>query len=296
MTMSRSLRRGTWPWRAILRGASTALVGPATAAALFGCTHVPSPTAPSLGGSIGLPHRGVLTQAAALPHEGEGFRLLRDNGRNYGVPRFVRVIERAAARVAETRPGPRLVVGDLSSATGGMILPHFSHRSGRDADLLFFVTTLGGAPVESPGFVHFDRDGLALDPDHHRFLRFDAEREWLLVKALVEDEEAHVQWIFASRVVTAILLEWARARGESPETLYRAMEVLAQPNPGGVHDDHIHVRIACDDEDIRRGCEPSGPTRPWFQPSPERAPVDDGELVMDLLRPTDVAQEPIAQR
>ncbi len=38
-----------------------------------------------------------------------------------------------------------------------------SHRTGHDADILLFVTTLSGAPVPSPGFVRFDTDGLAWD-------------------------------------------------------------------------------------------------------------------------------------
>ena len=45
-----------------------------------------------------------------------------------------------------------------------------------------------------------------------RFLRFDVERTWLLVKSLVEDGDARVQWIFAHRNVEALLVEWARAR------------------------------------------------------------------------------------
>ena len=196
-------------------------------------------------------------------------------------------IERAAATVARERPGGVLVVGDLSVKEGGRLLPHLSHRTGRDADLLLYAMTVDGAPIESPGFVHYGPDGLAWDDDHKRFVRFDVEREWLLVKALVEDEDARVQWVFASRVIEAMVIEWARARGEPSETILRAEEVMAQPSPGGVHDDHVHVRTACSPEDVAHGCEPSGPVRPWLKidgPSTDES-VDD--LATEVFIPLD---------
>jgi penicillin-insensitive murein endopeptidase len=234
-----------------------------------------------------MPHRGVLTEAVELPVEGEGYKWLRRDNRHYGIPRFVRTIERAAASVVRARPGGVLSVGDLSVRTGGRLLPHFSHRSGRDADLLLYMTTLEGAPVESPGFISVGPDGLAWDEKHQRFLRFDVERTWLLVKALVEDPEARVQWVFAHRNVEAMLLEYARARGEPGETLVRAMEVMLQPNPGGPHDDHVHVRTACTPEEIAAGCDHTGPHRPWIDALDQRPPeaVPDVELVEAILRP-----------
>jgi penicillin-insensitive murein endopeptidase len=218
--------------------------------------------------------------------DAEGLRWLRGNDRHFGLPRFAEAIERAAALVAHERPGARLTVGDLSIASGGgPLAPHFSHRSGVDADLLFYATTLDGAPVDSPGFVHFGADGLARDEAHARWLRFDVDREWLLVRALVEDPEARVQWIFVSDVVHAILIDWALARGDSPETIERAEEVMHQPHPGGVHDDHIHVRTTCSPDETVAGCEPIGPQRPWL--AYDLPPLDDRneELALALLQP-----------
>jgi penicillin-insensitive murein endopeptidase len=233
---------------------------------LTGCARAPSPLAPLLTGSIGLPHRGVLTKPTELPAEGVGYRLLAPtNERHFGTARFVAAIERAAAKVAHERPGSTLTIGDLSARTGGKISSHSSHRSGRDADLLLYMTTLDGAPITSPGFVHVGTDGLAFDEAEKRFLRFDVEREWLLVKALVEDPEARVEWLFASKPVEAMLIDWARARGESGDTIVRAMDMLLQPGPPAQnHDDHVHVRIACDPDEIAAGCEDNGPVRPWL--------------------------------
>jgi penicillin-insensitive murein endopeptidase len=154
-----------------------------------------------------------------------------------------------------------------------------------DADLLFYLTTLDGVPVDSPGFVHVSADGLARDEAHGRWLRFDVDREWLLVRALLEDREARVQWIFVSEVVQAMLLDWAFARGDSPTTIERAERVMLEPHPGGVHDDHLHVRTTCSSEERLAGCEPIGPPRPWLAYDP--APPDDRneDLALALFEP-----------
>src|SRR5262249_5534461 len=130
----------------------------------------------------------------------------------------------------------------------------------------------------------------------------------LLVKALVEDPDARVQWIFANRNVKATLVQWARARGESGDTIVRAMDVMAEPHPGGPHDDHVHVRTACSPAEVVAGCEHTGPRRPWVEaldrtspiPSPAEsrgtAPLDaevadDRELIDAILRPLDSSRD-----
>jgi penicillin-insensitive murein DD-endopeptidase len=252
------------------------------------CARSPSPLAPVWGGSIGAPSRGVLQGGVEVRSDAEGLRWLRNNDRHWALPRFAQAIERAAAAVARERPGGVLGVGDLSIRTGGgPLAPHFSHRSGVDADLLFYVTTLEGAPVESPGFVHFGADGLARDEAHSRWLRLDVDRQWLLARALLEDPDARIQWIFVSDVVQARLLEWALALGESAEVIGRARDVMAQPSPGGVHDDHFHVRTSCSPDETVAGCEAVGPRRRWL--SYDIQPIDesDAELALDLLSPMD---------
>jgi penicillin-insensitive murein endopeptidase len=174
------------------------------------------------------------------------------------------------------------------------LAPHFSHRSGVDADLLFYVTTLQGASVDTPGFVHFGADGIGRDEASKRWLRLDVEREWLLVKALIEDPQARIQWIFVSDVVQAMMIEWALARGDSLESVRRAQEVMLQPHPGGVHDDHVHVRTSCSPEEAVAGCEPSGPRRAWLSydlPAPNDS---NEELALALLQPLENSATPPA--
>jgi penicillin-insensitive murein endopeptidase len=279
-----------------VRRPSPAPVFAAIAASVFvGCARAPSPLAPAIHGSIGTPNSGVLTGGREVRRDAEGLRWLRGNDRHFALPRFADAIERAASRVSRERPGARLTVGDLSVGSGGgPLAPHFSHRSGLDADLLFYATTLDGAPVDSPGFVHFGADGIARDDAHARWLRFDVEREWLLVRSLLEDPEARVQWIFVSDVVHAILIDWALARGDSPETIERAEQVMLQPHPGGVHDDHIHVRTTCSPEETVAGCEPIGPRRRWLSYDLPAIEDRNDDLALSLLQPLAPPSAPAA--
>jgi len=234
----------------------------------------------------------VLTGARELVCASATLRCLHDNNRHFGTPRFVASIERDAAKVAEQRRGSILTVGDISARVGGHLPTHASHRTGRDADLLFYFTTLEGAPVTTPNFLHVDSDGLAWDPSSKRFLRIDIERQWLLVKELLSDDNARIQWLFVSQPVKAMLIEWARARGESGEILTRAMDVLWQPSPPAQsHDDHLHARTACDPDEVTSGCEPFGPVRPWIAAIDAKAvaiavpPATLEALLEDILRP-----------
>jgi len=170
------------------------------------------------------------------------------------------------------------------SGTGGASSPT-CHRTGHDADLLLYATTLEGAPIPAPDFVHYGPDGLAWDAAGGRYVRFDVEREWLLVRTLLVDPDARIEWMFGNHVIEALLVEWARARGEDPEIILRAETLLLEPHPGGAHDDHLHVRTACSPEEEAQGCETGGPLRPWLETRPAPWPPLDEDLVAILVRP-----------
>ena len=253
-------------------GAAAILCATLTAAGCIGC---PTPLAPQLVGSIGAPHSGVLTNAVPLPVSGPGYVRFRPRGSFYwGHPGLVQTIETVAAKLADQAPdGPPLVVGDLSARDGGRIQRHHSHRTGRDVDFLWFVTTLDGAPVRSPGFVRVGSDGLAPVPGTHEFVRLDVQREWSLFKALLLSDASSVQWLFVSRDVEALLVDYARSRGENPELLWHAETAMLQPGDSAPHDDHVHLRIACSGEDAVHGCIGGGPHWEWLAPWPELGPL-----------------------
>jgi penicillin-insensitive murein DD-endopeptidase len=245
----------------------------------LGCLGMPSPLAPGLGGSIGVPHNGVLTGGVELPERGEGYLRYRPKGAYYwGLPRLVESVERAAQTVSRARPGGEpLVVGDLSGRYGGKIRRHSSHRTGRDADLLFFVTTPSGASVPSPGFVRFERDGLAAVGKD--FVRFDVERNWLLVKTLVASKRSYAQWLFISRDLEALLVDYARSRGEDPALIWYAETMLLQPGDSAPHDDHFHLRLACTPAEAVAGCEGGGPQWEWLPALPVLPAWSPGDLM-----------------
>jgi penicillin-insensitive murein DD-endopeptidase len=238
------------------------------------------------------------TGAAELPRQGlgdgnansAGYFWLRGNDRHYGLPRFVQAIVRAAKTVNTQRPGSMLGIGDLSTKDGGALMPHWSHRTGRDADLIFYMQALDGTPVPNPDFVIVGADGLGWDKKGARFLRFDVEREWLLVRTLVLDEDARIQWIFCHRSISALLLEWARARGESTEVLYRAATLLHEPGgAAGAHDDHLHIRTECSADEASGGCITGIPHRPWLPKIPEPTMPSIDQAVLDLFVPLNPA-------
>jgi penicillin-insensitive murein endopeptidase len=251
-------------------------------ASLFGCIGTPTPLAPGLSGSVGWPHYGVQTGALELPASGDGYcRYRTRDGYYWGQPALVNGIREAARRVQLAWPGgAQLVVGDLSARFGGKIERHNSHRSGRDADLLWYVTDRYGNSVQNPSFVHIAGDGVATIPGRGD-VRLDVPREWQLIKALLTSEHLEVQWLYASNLVRSLVLAHASSMEEDPELIRRARAVMSQPAESLSHDDHLHLRIACSPESSAAGCEGGGPYWAWLPAPSWPEPVDavDAELV-----------------
>jgi penicillin-insensitive murein DD-endopeptidase len=249
---------------------------------LGGCFASPTPLAPGVNGSVGAPHHGVLTDGVELPKRGKGYMRLRPHSPRYwGSPGLVETIETAAAEVEEHYGnGAPLSVGDLSARYGGEIQGHRSHRTGRDVDLLFYVTTPSGIPVQSPGFVHFSSDALAPVPGTEDYVRLDVPRQWQLVKSLLRSEAAGIQLIFVSREVEALIIDHALATERDLELVWRAETVLIEPSDSTPHDDHLHVRVACRPEQLVMGCEGGGPYWDWL---PVEAPWIGLDAVVQWL-------------
>jgi penicillin-insensitive murein endopeptidase len=231
--------------------------------------QTPTPLAPGLAGSVGVPHNGVLTAATELPVSGPGFVRFRPRAKAYhGLPRLVGALERAANVVFEQMPGGApLVIGDLSEQSGGRIPRHNSHRTGRDVDLLFFITTPRGVPIKNPGFFALAEDGFVRFPDGQYGL-IDLPREWLLVKTLLEDTEIDVQFLFMSRELEARIIDYALAKEDDLELVWRAETVMLQPVDSLPHADHVHMRVACRPDEAVAGCSGGGPHWPWLSPLP----------------------------
>ena len=60
---------------------------------------------------------------------------------------------------------------------------------------------------------------------------------------------------------------------------------MRQPSDGAVHDDHMHVRTACSNEEVFEGCEGGGPYWPWLPGFPGVVVESDDVLVAALMAP-----------
>lgn len=196
--------------------------------------------------SVGRAADGFLVDGVELPDQGTGFVVparWRARGSEWGTDELVGLVTRTAGRLAAASPGAVMRVADLSRPGGGPGPHHRSHQSGRDVDLLFFVTDAAGRPVGLEEMRHFGEDGTTVDGGPR--LRFDVHRTWLMVRALLEDREVAFDHVFIYAPLRARLLDHARAIGEPDSLVAWAGELLSQPSDSAPHDDHMHVRIRC---------------------------------------------------
>lgn len=211
--------------------------------------------------SWGRADHGAVTNPARLPDHGDGYRVppqWRDRGLRYGTDELVDLIISVSRHFAMDWPGSRVTVADMSPAAGGQTQWHRSHQSGRDVDLVFFVTDVAGRPVDPDTMRHFGADGFTTDDATAPRLVFDVERNWTLVRDLIESQGAQVQRIFIFEPLRQMLLDHARDIGESEWLIQTASELLHQPSDSAPHDDHMHVRIFCSSNDAPYGCEDYG--------------------------------------
>lgn len=196
--------------------------------------------------SWGPPNEGVLIDGARLPIEGDGYWVpprWAARGTQYGTDELIDTIVFTGRAVAAAHPGSRLVVGDLSIRGGGESAHHRSHQTGRDVDLVLFAVDAGGRAIEVTEMRHFSADGHTVDAGEP--LRFDAARQWTVVRALLEAPGPGVANIFLYAPLRDLVLDHARERGEPEALIELAGATMAQPSDSAPHDDHMHVRIFC---------------------------------------------------
>ena len=218
--------------------------------------------------SKGRTNRGTLKRAARLPIRGQYHAILpmaRNRGTNYGTIELVRLVIHAAKETARRYPSTITGVGNLSKIKGRRLPWSRSHRSGRDADIAFYVKS-HGVRVSSPGFVRFADETMV---SHTGKYSFDIERNWAFVEFLLTQERAPVQWIFIANHLKGALLSHAKKTNADPNLLKKAEKILHQPRRGSPHDDHFHIRIYCSKSDLLEGCHNVPPFWDGIQPYDE---------------------------
>ncbi len=260
--------------------------------------------------SLGSTTRGRIFGGKRLAYSGPGYRQparWRARERRYGTGELVNLIRNVAARLHRVDRGSVLAVADMSRRGGGYVSSHRSHASGRDADLVFFQTDLQGRPVLAEQMVSFNKTGASRAGLE---LRFDDRRNWNLIRALLVAPEAQVQYVFVDENIKTRLLAHAVARGEDPQLVARASDVLRFAGRRAPHDDHFHVRIYCSSRDRVLGCKDFGAEWDWrkkklqplvakkWKPGPPlpTAPTLAPPLVAERVTPEPPSVEPDESR
>ena len=192
--------------------------------------------------SIGAPNDGWQLRPIALKPRNYLKVKQGSASRVYGHPALVKMLYRTSRDIARSVPGSVMLVGDLSSKSGGPLSGHHSHQSGRDADLAFYAKDAKGKSVKLDRFVAFGGDGKAKDRSG---LVFDDYRNWLLVQSWLKDHRAGISFIFISRPLRKRLLAYAAGHPAFKRHVKEAAALMREPARAEAHDDHFHVRISC---------------------------------------------------
>lgn len=220
------------------------------------------------GFSSGPGRDGVLYEGTELPTMGEGYwipPIWSQRGLNFGVEEIASLLVYTGRALKMQDERLVLGVGDISRAKGGASPWHRSHQTGRDVDLLFFVANKDGVPLVNTAMLHHHPDGtVRIAKGESEGLHFDVKANWMLVSALLNNPVAEVQYIFIQDGLRQMLLQHAEDTGVSRGLIARAEEVLRQPGDSAPHDDHMHVRIYCPENDLGPGCQDVGQMR-WYK-------------------------------
>jgi murein endopeptidase len=183
-------------------------------------THVVVHSGPITGSeSVGPPNDGRLVGGIPFP-EGRTWLLAPDRSRAFGTGEtIVAVLAALDADAAKFPDAAPIQLGEISARKGGPIYGHQSHQAGRDIDIRLAVTK--------------ERD------------RFDPERNWFLIKTLIESGE--VVKIFLNRSQQG----WLRTAAEADVGIEAADRYFAIISHEQGHTIHIHVRFRCPDNDYR---------------------------------------------
>jgi penicillin-insensitive murein endopeptidase len=200
----------------------------------------------------------------------------------YGTSELVGLLEHAA-RELHAATGARLWIGNLSRRGGGDIAWSVSHNSGRDADVAFAYRDARGQAADPGDLLPVGAGGRVVGSE----LRFDAERTWRVVKAMIGYGGAQIQYLFIAPGLKAMLLAHARKSGEPAAVLGRADELL---RAAAGHHDHLHVRIYCGERDVLGGCSDGGIVHGWVKRFDAEKERRTAELAARLHGPGESAE------
>jgi len=204
--------------------------------------------------SSGTLRDGKLELGAELAKaEGVGYVVFHpERDTNFGADRMVYGLMRLGVEMIErlgAQPHHRLLINEMSSASGGMQKRHINHQMGLDVDLGLYSTNRQGR-ADRARWVKFDKDGKSTKGT----VLFDAARNWELVTAILESETfGEIRALLLADWLKGKLLAHARerlAKTRNPKAavtlkklIERSEKLIRQPT-SSPHDDHIHLSLA----------------------------------------------------
>lgn len=233
--------------------------------------------------SIGYPNDGKLSGARRF-RDTRYMKSLPDYSAGqakWALPELLDLLDRASRSVAKRYPGSVLGVADFSGRDGGPIPRHRSHQTGRDVDVGFYLVAANGRAMRPLRLVDMNSDGTSTV---RKTTRFDEKRNWAFIAALLQDKEVKVTNIFVWAPLRTRLLAHAEKIGAPRALRQKAAQVMSQPANVQRHADHFHIRIACPDSLVGKGCIESARRRPApvtaepskASPSPLGNPAPEG--------------------
>lgn len=185
--------------------------------------------------SIGLPSNGKL-QGGVPMVDGPGRVMKMIGWKSFGTANTVAVLDKVLRRWADTGHRQPVLVGNMSSRSGGKLSPHSTHQSGRDVDLGYMQILPAG---EELNWRLMDSRNL------------DAKETWALMSMLVQTGQVEV--IYVDREIQKLLHDYAVKHQLMPKSaLSKWMEYPSPTGSGNPvmqhvkgHADHMHVRFKC---------------------------------------------------
>lgn len=205
----------------------------------------PAPEAPKkvLQQSIGAPNDGSLENAEDISvfakMENSFFKLVWPEGtKHFSTTSMLKMIQQIAEYTHAGVTGFQLSVGELSKKRGGLV-GHKSHQNGLDADLGYVVSH------ERSNYRNMITAQSQLNVD------FMAAENWSLFKKIFEN--SNVEVIFVHSAIKKALCAEAIRVGDLKDANDQgtAYQVLRRIWKEDGHDEHFHLRLACQKTDKR---------------------------------------------
>ncbi|MEM6291475.1 MAG: penicillin-insensitive murein endopeptidase [Myxococcota bacterium] len=191
--------------------------------------------------SVGVPSNGSLEGGVPMV-DGPGRVMKMIGWKSFATANTVAVLDGVLRQWAKTGHKQPVIVGNMSSRSGGRLKPHSTHQSGRDVDL--------GYPQILPA-------GEELNWRVMNSRNLDAKENWALLSMLVQTGQVEV--VYIDREIQKLLYEYAVKQNlMSKGALKKWMEYPAPTGSGSPviqhvngHVDHMHVRFNCQPHETR---------------------------------------------